>query len=404
MGNSSGNAKGKMHVHLQTTGVVVLFLASLSGQFSLSRLNASFESWGLLGEPRIWLISLLAIVAIPLIAEYKRNKEYEVAGKDYSGLFLLLTVLFNIYLILTYLWSPGSADSRAELVSLLLVIALMGLAYMIIRLDSKRAVNLFLSLLFAAALIYSIAGIVNLQYSESSGRFAFLWGGPNVYVRIVGAGAVIALYLWVTTKRKIWLLSIPLLLFSTVMSGSRGGIASFLIALLLAMVIIVKRVRRLLLVVAIIALLIVILVYMPFAASYKKFLQQRYFLTFENFSAEYERSRGNLFSDAWQAFSSAPLMGIGLNATLEHGHLYSHNIFLTVAAEGGLLGLIFLVVLLIPVVLRWKQERDLQTNTCLVLAAFFFMASLFSGSYYDWRFIWLFLLFYMMPEVGQTES
>jgi len=51
-------------------------------------------------------------------------------------------------------------------------------------------------------------------------------------------------------------------------------------------------------------------------------------------------NRLKLYSDAWQLFKNKPLFGIGTGGFQTGEYNYPHNIFLEIAAENGLLGLI----------------------------------------------------------------
>lgn len=348
-------------------------------------------------------MAILFVCSIPLISQYKYRQNPHVK-KDYAGLFLVTLVVFNLYLIMTYLWAPPSSYSQEQVLSVALVIVLLCMTFLLARFDAEKTISVFFGTLFVASLIYALGGLLELSFGPSAG-FTFLWGGPNVYVRVVGTGVFIAIYLWLKTDRRIWLLGIPLLFLSTLMSGSRGGITSFLLVFLLAMLLVVRKARRFFLISALILLLLLILLYVPATSAYRAFIESRYQSVSRDFPSEYQRSRGHLFSKAWQTFGRYPLLGIGIGGFHVYEYYYPHNMFLNIAAEGGFLGLAFLVLLLIPLTLRWKQERLLEHNICLTLAIFFFAASMFSGSYYDWRFVWLFLILFMTPTwIGKQQE
>lgn len=400
--NSVREGSSRKSFDLHQICVVLLALTALSGQFSLVRVSSRFETLGWMGEPRILLMAALIVLSLPLINQFK-YREPRLGRKDYSSLFLAIVVIFHFYLIVTYIWSPFGSYSKEQVLSVGLVIVMLCMAYLLAHFDNERTISVFLRTLFLASLIYAVAGLFELSFEPSAG-FSFLWGGPNVYVRVVGTGVFVAVYLWMKTSRRIWLISIPVLLLSTMMSGSRGGIASFLIALALSLFLIVKRARKLVVIMAMILILVLVFLYLPITASYRQFIEARYQLTSQDFAGEYQRSRGGIYSRAWQTFSRYPLMGIGIGGFRESEYSYPHNLLLNVAAEGGLLGLFLLGLLLLPLVLRWRQTRKLEHNTCFVLAVFFLAVNMFSGSYYDWRFIWLFLILFMTPSWSETKQ
>lgn len=381
-------------INLHSTAVVILFFAALAGQFSVSRINLAFERWGILGEPRILLTALLFVLIWPMLIQLKRRSTYDDTNK-YLGSWFLFVILFHLYLIISYYWTSGSDYSQEIVMSLVLLIIMLSLAYLLIRLDADRTISIFLYSFFIAAMIYAVGGL--LLKGIGGGRIAFLWGGPNVYVRIIGTGIIVALYLWVKTEKKVWLASIPILLIAAIMAGSRGGLSSLIIILVLSLFLLIKKISKILIVFILTALFILVVLYAPVTSPLRRFIENRYPIGITDINTEYERTRGVLYSNSWELFKSEPLIGVGIGEFSDYGYKYPHNILLNVAAEGGMLGLLFLALIFMPIFRRWYRDRSIENNVCFIIAAFYLGTSMVSGSYYDWRFIWLFLLFYMAP-------
>lgn len=385
----------KPRFNLHPICVFLLFVAALAGQFSLARIDPQYESAGYLVQPRIWLIASLVLLSIPFV--FPPRKEIADRNKEVSA-WLLLVILFHFYMAITYSWSLQGEHARNAVVSLLLVVVLVVVGYALVRFDARAAITIFLYLFFIASLLYATVGLGQLLAGGSGRRLSVFLGGPNVYVRVVGTGVILALYLWAKTRSRVWLLSIPLLLFTGIMSGSRGGMLSLTLALFLALLLVTRKIRRLLLVVSLLIVFVLVLLYLPLASTYKEYIEYRYPLDLVELSLQYEHARGPWFSGSYQAFLDSPLLGRGLARQNDSGFGYAHNIFINIAAEGGLLGLLLFALTLIPIYARWKRDRGPLADVCLVLAVFYLLASLASGTYYDWRFIWLFFLLYMMPS------
>lgn len=71
---------------------------------------------------------------------------------------------------------------------------------------------------------------------------------------------------------------------------------------------------------------------------------------------------------------------------------YPHNLVLDVAATGGLIGLGLLVVFAASLVRHCRPVARMSHDRLAMLAGVLFVtaASLFSGDFYDSRFLWIF--------------
>ncbi len=107
--------------------------------------------------------------------------------------------------------------------------------------------------------------------------------------------------------------------------------------------------------------------------------------------------RFQLFSEAWHAFASHPLLGIGTGSFPGlQGDIYPHNIVLEAAAEYGLLGLVFVVAFLVlviraPLRVFRQQTGDARTRAAFVLAllSMSIVNAMVSGSLENVGVLWL---------------
>ncbi len=249
-----------------------------------------------------------------------------------------------------------------------------------------------------AGVVYFVAAVI--QGAGALGRFSAFGGGPNVFVRVLSLGAIAALALGVQRGRNRWVLLLaPILAIGALLSGSRGGFVAIGIVVLVALVPIVRRLRWK----ATIALVaVMVLGAWTFARllgdaqlqlMYVRFIERP--LTAGDFSM-----RDVLADSALRLFASHPLAGAGVGAVADslsfrgEGY-YAHNLVLATAAEGGMVGLTLLIGAVGGLVAAALRRRPLPSDVlfCLLGAAYVFVASLFSGDYYDSRFGWALLLF-----------
>jgi O-antigen ligase len=228
-------------------------------------------------------------------------------------------------------------------------------------------------------------------------------GGPNIFVRVVGTGIFAALYLWGKTGKPLWVCACPLFAVAAVLSGSRGGMLGLVVALPVCLTALRKRARGIWVAFAILAAVTMAIVAFPsFSAQVSEFWQTRYVdLTFEK---EYTSSRDKLFAYAWTLFCEHALAGVGLNGFEQAtGYSYPHNLVLNIACEGGLIGLVLLVIPFSMIARRVFTNNTLEQKVSLSLGIFYFVANMFSGTYYDARFMWLFLLLCLAPASRQEQ-
>ncbi len=377
--------------------IILLCLTAMSGQFSLSRIDPQLEYLGYLGEPRTWMIVLLAFFSLPLI---KREKDsYSAIERERNRFvmsWLLLVLNCFIYLAISALWSTQSDYAREIIVSLVILIAIMLFAYLILRSNVEACISYFLRVFAIVSIVYAVGGLVGARYWSTRGQLAFLWGGANAYSRVVASGAIISLYLWVKHRNRAWLIVVPLLSLTALLSGSRGGVYGTAFAFFLALVLLVKDFLKWTLVLAVVVAFIIIFILSPAGTTYGETLSVRFPTSVQGFHEAYEHARAPWFSKSMEVFRESPLIGVGIGGFMAYGIGHSHNMILGFAAEGGILGLLFLLIAFIPVCLAWRRRRTIESNVCFILGISYLAGSMISGSYYDQRFVWLFFLLFLL--------
>lgn len=390
------------HTDYGVSLILLICIAMIGGQFSFSRLSGSEDS--LSTDIRLVLLPLV-LVAAAMRFSTVRSPPAMSARKIVRWMGWL--ALFHFYVSLTALWSPAGTMARWEALLLFFGVLLVAVCMRLVAENPEKTIR-FLSLLFLfAALIYAIAGFIGIGTQDSQGRLSAFLGGPNVFVRLMVTGSVGAIYLAMRRKRYAWLAIVPVLLVAALLTGSRGG----LLALGLLLVASLPRMRRFgtrLLVPLMIVLGsgMFLLTFGFIRGEQVDFVEERFVQ--QTIEDRYTSNRDAIYLASIGHFIDNVIVGGGFRSfEAEIGAprlwAYPHNIILETGSEGGLVGLALLFPLLIPLATR-TRSRSLEFATLLFLARYYFLAAMFSGSYYDNRFIWFFLGLSLVVQVSERPK
>jgi O-antigen ligase len=120
------------------------------------------------------------------------------------------------------------------------------------------------------------------------------------------------------------------------------------------------------------------------------------------FQEGYASNRDILFAAAWDAWLERPIFGGGLysfNAVTQGLDQYPHNVFLEVAQEGGIFGLMFVTTWLLHVVLKFRRSVNYYSEIAFSMMALILGSALFSGDLYDSRLLFIFGMLAVTPTV-----
>ncbi|HEY0534429.1 MAG TPA: O-antigen ligase family protein [Actinoplanes sp.] len=370
--------------------VIVAFLVSLAGRFTLERLGIS--------------VPLVNDVRVPLFAALLMSFALELKGSGHRGgsgvrsLFAILALLG--YQILSATWAPNGAATGAAVGDLAACAILVFVYVTLAEWDRDRVVRVTLACFYAAAWVYFLVAASGRGHA-SSGRWAALGGGPNVFVRIMVLGALSSMYFYFRAGRKpIWLLGIPAFLTGALASGSRGGLLALASTLACAIWVALPRLRpssslKALLTTAVLAGVTWLLA----GDAVGGFIQKRFVQG--TLQQGYTSDRDVLFKLAFGLFMRRPFFGTGVNGFYVEtnrgsGERYVHNLPLAVAAEGGAIGLLLLINAFVQLRHEFakipRSERSLEARAVGYCAIFVGGACLFSGDYYDARLMWVLLV------------
>lgn len=300
------------------------------------------------------------------------------------------------WLAISSIWSPPLAQVADGLLDLGVMAAFVVMAAVVAGYLSSKAVDSIWPLILIAAFIYFAAAMA--EGPGGQGRYAAPGGGPNVFVRVMVLGTIAALYLNVSRRSGWVLISIPFFGVGAVFSGSRGGLLSGAIVALIGSVPIARHlgVRRA------IALLIggVAATWITVSVTGQTgsdFMRQRFVR--QTLVEQYTAGRESIASGAIDLFKSRPVTGVGLDGYYGLRGIYinaeyPHNLFLATAAEGGLVGVLFLIAAVVAAMLIVRNERPLPLGVLFLFLAgsYLLVAGQFSGDYYDSRLMWFFFV------------
>ena len=370
--------------------VIVAFVATLAGRFTLSRAGLQVP---LLDDVRVPLFLALLMC---LLLEAHRIGPRAAAG----GYCVLPIVGLHGYQVLSATWTPPNAVVGPTIGDLCAVVFLITVYYVLARWDRDHVVRVTLYCFHAAAWVYFLAASTGRGHAPG-GRWAALGGGPNVFVRVMVLGVITSLYLYARSGSKLrWLAPIPVFLFGGLASGSRGGLAALALTALVALLAIRPRPRwdRLARPLGMLTALSLVLAVVA-GPAIAGFVQSRFIeATFEQ---GYTSQRDVLFGWALRLFWQRPLFGTGVNgfraiANLGEGELYVHNLPLSIAAEGGFAGLTLLGLAWFGLWHAYARtppaQRSPEARTAAYCGIFIGATSLFSGDYFDARLMWILLV------------
>jgi len=388
---------------LQVASVLILFLGLLAGKFSLDRLGFSVDGafWG--NQVAIWFFVVLGLLSLLRFDIWRLRRPRSAMITSYVG---SVTFLF-LFMVTSLAWSASSQPLVGVMAfQLVLFVGFFLLSPRVFTPHTGSAIDFFLGLCFWAGLIYAVAGILGVSSPDPQARMAAFGGGPNVFVRVVGGGALLSLLWWIDTGKLRWLVPLSVTLYAAAFSGSRGGVIAIAAAMgfLVLKMVRLSRIWRFCLRFAVGGTVLTSALSIAYIYNdrFSRFVDSRYIvLTSQRL---YLSQRDRIFGEVWEIFLNNPLFGIGFDgyaASTDGIRAYPHNFILQLAAEGGMIALFsFLLAASVFLVSFMIQHKSAGTRECalLSLTVLYFVASLASGSIYDSRFFWSLVLLFVMSD------
>ncbi len=384
---------------VRSAAITVLFILLLAGRFNLDRFGVVIEGLDFLGDVRLWCLGPLTL--LQLMSGLENSWSGQRTTPTYSGstlVWALTTTALLVYMVVTMAWVPSLAGALNQMIDVFMLIFVILLTFILFRPDTEQSIRFFFLAFFCAAVVYALAGLPSV-FQGTLTRLSVFGGGPNVFVRVMGTGIIAACYWWFRTAKLYWLLPVPLFIIEAVLSGSRGGVIAAMIAGSSFLLWRFSGSHRIKEVVLLSAVALGTYWLMSHSQTIVDFVSARFIVLTENL---YTSHRDTLFRLAWQFFLKHPVTGIGLGGFEQLIGLYPHNLFLQIAAEGGMVGLALVSAALIQLVPRWFRPKNLEQTAAFFTGSLYLIASMFSGDLYDTRFVWVFFLLYMLPAASPS--
>lgn len=377
---------------------LIFILGMLVGGVSLARLDPRFIDVGYLGEVRLIAILLSAF----LVALAAQGWHAPVRSSRSTVIWLLAVCGLHFVTLLTWIWSVKTDFSTQQAYEITVLIAALSVAYHIFIRDPERVLRATFVAFWGLAIAFCLVGL--LLSGGLSGDLAVVGAGGIGSARLLGVGVIYSFLLFFRTGNVFVLMLIPVFLLGMMLSGSRASILALACSVILLWMCRKKLAvpdaqggRRAVMLVTLLSLLMVaVIIVLPAGReALIRFALSNITLTDGNVSASgiYLADRDTIFLTAWDGFLDNVLSGSGIGTYVgPFGEFYPHNLALNFAVDGGVLGLTGVLVVLIWPFICIIRSGDAWAIGALSAGVFFLVASMFSGTYYDARFVWIFLL------------
>jgi O-antigen ligase len=304
-----------------------------------------------------------------------------------------MTLVFVLWIAASILWASDQSEALSRTITFL---GLLGLTVVFGTLERRYLVLAWATLAFSAALSVPLGYILPAPEGSDmavSGRFGPAGAGPNTYSLIVAIAFFVAYFGLLKRHNATAFVVTPIFLYGIFATGSRTGLIALVVTPLLALL--VPRVASRLdwRIVPLYALGAVALAVVALSIpSVDESALERYTTLTNVESADTWNGRLSLWQGAYDVFAAHPIVGVGTGNYAEAALGYSesvqahtarkaeqtggelsgatHNIFLGVASELGLVGLILLLgILFLAFQAAWRiaQRSDLGIGIFLGL-------------------------------------
>jgi len=309
----------------------------------------------------------MAVAAFASLAwMFDRIRKFDLTLQYPGQQTLFIALLFAAF----FLSVPFSFNQKASILQIIGYLKVLVLYLLIVNvLRTEKQFNLALTLIYATLVISFVYGVYNLLFAvkelqavgvagKTMERIQGLTHDPNIYA----SSLLIFLplpFLYVFEEKRflrkcLWATLFAVLAASVAITFSRGGLLSF--AVVMAILMFKKRHNRFVLWSGIVAIFVIIILLPP------EFWQRFSFLS--NLRGEASaRWRFNLAAGALSYFRQHPIFGIGLGSYIGESirfiprHLVAHNIYVEIAAETGIVGLLAFLSLVWTTMRYYERSR-----------------------------------------------
>lgn len=243
---------------------------------------------------------------------------------------------------------------------------------------------------FLLAMVLALTGLRSAMTTVTAGPTGVtaLEGGRNVFSRILGVLAILALYYYLGARQNVMrvamIATFGLSLGLMVLTGSRGGTAASLCGLAAAAVLFRAPLRGMLAIGFAVLIAGTVAVELGMLDTFAKYVTDRYINRV--FGQLYLSGRDTLFWDGIGMWLDHPVMGAGLGRFSEFSAMaYPHNFFVELLAETGIIGFALLLVPLGCILNVIRRNWSTVDKRGMAIFALYAVAAQASGDIYDSR-------------------
>ncbi len=301
---------------------------------------------------------------------------------------------------LSVVWADELELALDKMIEVLLVLAVTLAAYRLFTNQNTAFVHLWFWRTIVAV-GFALLLLAVITKAGSAGRAAVLGGGPNVFGRNMALLFIGATHLSETHSRGHYpfILLAACAALGVLLSGSRGALVAFLLAVLPLMIL--RRAKRQYIVgyLTVFAVVLLLITSTPVGDSARAMYEHRVrHLLLEK---QYTSGRALLYTQALQFAAEHPIVGSGLNSFRAAYLLHPHNMFLEALCEGGLVAL---VLLILGLGFTAYALLSLKTYTAVLAASLIllFVHAQVSGDIYGYRGLFFFAV--MILATSRVED
>lgn len=381
-----------------------LFVFFASILISFSRLRYSND---------IKFIIILAITAIliiiPLIIDFVKKFKYFKMDNIVKSLLLLIFIMILSLLKTEKLFFPLKHIGNTIIVTFLIYYFNNSIKNTSNTRIYISKILLYLSLAISLEfLIYFIKNYNHLDpyYIFSSKDINFGWSISNHFVMILGISFPFTIYLFLETKKKIYLIFLLIIFLTVIFTVSRGAYLGFLFMLFVFIIFLIIyknqnifNYKNILFISILITIIIILSI--SFIPSLKEIINRFKIMGITN-----PNGRQVVFKVAWDNFKENPILGTGVNTAkfeLEKkanvSFYYYHNYILQSLSTMGIIGLIGFIIFIFNIF-----KNILKTNKLYMMAMILMMTYLLTHGLVDTTFYLPLIMYFLVIILSTVNS
>ena len=199
---------------------------------------------------------------------------------------------------------------------------------------------------------------------------------------------------------------IPIHIICAVLSGGRGAFVAIVFYSIYIIFLNLKNKKNMLIIMGMILLLLLIYYYVSNNPTFSSRLERIFsYVNSDGLDITQTSGRDSLYIEVLEIISKKIILGYGIfSSYYVIGHLSPHNIILEILLEGGVVYLIFWLIIAIYLIKKYKDYLlSHEKNILFILITLSIVNLLFSGSYWQASFFW-FVISYIGVKKSRIEK